>query len=189
MQNLRSMVMPAYLCYVPGSFEREQCRCMIDLGLPRSTGTAYSLSCAWEKAWQETRLRSEECSWQAVYSPRTTGRAPSRSPPFANASLLTIFSIASWTACVTYCSFPLAMCSFLSPAFTDTPCFSTDCTPCLSFLHFSPTPVSVTCHHTKLAPSALPDISLVKPIPSLYPELLPFPASWLKVPMAGNQGK
>lgn len=189
MQNLRGIVMPAHLHDEPGPTEYGQCRRTVDLGLPRSTGTAYSLSCAWEKVWQETGLRSDECSWQAVYSPRTTGWAPACPPSFANAALPTIFSIASWTACVTYCSFPSAMCSFLPPAFTDLPSFSMDCTPCLPFLLSPPTPFSVTCHHTKLAPSALQTFPWWSPACPSAMSCSPFPALWLKAPVADNQGK
>lgn len=118
MQILRSVGMPVHLHDVPGSTKRGQCRHMIDLELPRATGTAYSLSCAWEKLWQETGPRSDECSWQAVYCPRTTGWAPACSPSFANTVLPTTLPTVSWAACVTYCLFPPAMCSFLPPAFT-----------------------------------------------------------------------
>lgn len=148
MQTLRSMGMAAHLHDVPGSTKRGPWRHVIDLELPRTTGTAYSHSCAWEKPWQETGPRSYECSWQAVYSPRTTGWAPSCSPSFANTVLPTTLSVVSWTACVTYCLFPLAMCSFLPPAFTrplfcpephSSPFFST-CSPQLLFLSLSITP-------------------------------------------------
>lgn len=61
---------------------------------PRSAGTSYSLSYAWEKVWQGTGLRSDKCPLQAVYRPRITGW--SCSPSFANTALPTIFSIASW---------------------------------------------------------------------------------------------
>lgn len=118
MQTLRSVGMPAHLHGVPGSTKRGQCRHTTDLELPRTPGTACSLSCAWEKLWHETGPRSDECSWQAVYSPRTLGWAPSSSPSFANTVLPTTLSIVSWATSVTYCLFPLAMCSFLPPAFT-----------------------------------------------------------------------
>lgn len=123
-------------------------------------------------------------AWDQMNAPRATGWAPSCSPSFANAVLPTTFSIAFWTACITYCSFSLAVCSFLPPAFMCPLCFSMDCTSCVSFLLFSPNPFPVTCHHAKLAPSALPDISLVKPCSSLYHELLPFfcfMTQWLEI--------
>lgn len=118
MQTLRSVGVSAHLHGVPGSTKHGQCVHMIDLELPRTPATAYSLSCAWEKLWQETGPRSDGCSWQAEYSPRTTGWAPSCSPSSANTVLPTTLSAGSWTACVTYCLFPLAMHSFLPPAFT-----------------------------------------------------------------------
>lgn len=146
MQTLRNVGMPAHLHGVPGSTKHGQCRHMIDLELPRTSATAYSLSCAWEKLWQETGPRSDECSWQAEYSPRTTGWAPSCSPSFANNVLPTTPSAVSWTACVTYGLFPLAVCSFLPPAFTglvflhelhSLPFFSTF-PPNSFFYHFPP---------------------------------------------------
>lgn len=174
MQTLRSMGMPAHLHHVPGSTKHGQCRHMTDLELPRTPGTAYSLSCAWEKLWQETGSRSDECSWQAEFSLRTVGWAPSCSPSFANAVLPTTLSTVSWTACVTYCLFPLAMCSFIPSSCIHRSSVS-PWTALLTFLfYFSPsTPFSVTFHYTKLAPSALPD-SLLKLCVSLYHELLPF---------------
>lgn len=156
--------MPAHLHDVPGSTKRGQCRHVIDLEHPRTTGTAYSLSCAWEKLWPETGPRSGECSWQAVHSPRSTGWAPSCSPSFANTVLPTTLSVVSWTARVTYCLFPLATCSFLPPAFTgalflpephSSPFFSTYF-PQLLFLSLSTTPNLLLQHFQTFPGEALP---------------------------------
>lgn len=173
-------------CDVLGSTRRGQCGHMIDLELPRITGTAYSPSCAWEKLWQETGPRPDKCSWQAVYSPRTTGWAPSCSPSFANTVLPTTLSTASWTVCVTYCLFPLAMCSFLPPTFTaplflhephSLPFFSTF-PPKLLFLLLSTTP-NLLLQHFQTFPWWSPVC------PSTMSCSL-FPASWLIALVAGN---
>lgn len=159
-------------CDALASTKRGQCGHMIDLELPRTTGTAYSPSCAWEKLWQETGPRPDKCSWQVVYSPRTMGWAASCSPSFANTVLPTTLSTASWTVCVTYCLFPWQC---VPPFHLHSQLLSMNHSPCLSFLLPPPNPFSVAFYHTKLAPSALSDISLVKPCVSLHHELHPFP--------------
>lgn len=186
MQILRSMGMPAHLHYVPGSTKRGQCRPTIDLELPRTTGNAYSLSCAWEKLWQGTGPRSDERSWQAVYCPRTRGWALSCSPSFANTVLPTTLFSVSWAACVTFCSFPLAMCSFLPPAFTghlflcelhSSPFFSIF-TPQLLYLSLSTTP-DLLLQHFQTFP-------WWSPVCHSTMSCSLFPASWLAAPVAGN---
>lgn len=165
MQALGSVGVPAHVHGVPASTKRGHCRHMIDLKLPRTTGTTDSLSCAWEKLWQETSPRPGKCSWQAVCSPRTTGWAPPCSPSFANTVLPTTLPTASWTACVTYCLFTLAMCSFLPPSFTR-PWFLHELHSSSLFPIFLPTPFSVTLHSTS---RHFPGETLCVPLPRAAP--------------------
>lgn len=137
---------------------------------PRSAGTSYSLSYAWEKVWQGTGLRSDKCPLQAVYRPRITGW--SCSPSFANTALPTIFSIASRlpVSLVVHFHRQCAPSSFLHSQILPVSPWTALLAFLFYFYHYT---FSVTCHHTKPGPSAFPDISLVKPCPFLYHELLP----------------
>lgn len=180
--------MPAHLHDVPGSTKRGQCRHVIDLEHPRTTGTAYSLSRAWEKPWPEIGPRSYECSWQAVHSPRSTGWAPSCSPSFANTVLPTTLLCPEMPVSPTVYFHWQRVPSFL--LHSQVPCFSLSRIPRLSFLPISPN--SFFCHfppHQTCSFSTSRHF-LVKPYLSFCHELLPFlPASWLTVPVADNQGK
>lgn len=189
MQTLRSMGMAAHLHDVPGSTKRGQWRHVIDLELPRTTGTAYSPSCAWEKLWQETGPRSYECSWQAVYSPRTTGWAPSCFHP--------LLTLSCPPHCLLYPELPVSPIVYFhwqgvpsSLLHSHVPCFALNHIPRLSFLPVPPN--SFFCHfpsHQTCSFSTCRHF-LVKLCLSFYYELLPFlPASWLTEPVAGNQGK
>lgn len=143
----------------------------------------YSLAYACEKLWQETGLRSGKCCWQSVCSPRITGWATSCSSSFASDVLPTVIRTPPWT--------PACHLFFIDSVFLPPSCIhrSSQFVHGLNFYFFPPALSFVTCHRTKLAPSA-PS----RHIPCCSPALpctmscSPCPALWFRPPVPGNWG-